>query len=392
MQILLLAKKPPYPTHDGEAIGVMQLAQGLADQGFKVHILYLNTGKHSYPPEKIPDTGIQYHAVDHKAEVTLTGLFRSIFTRLPYHVTRFFSLKMVEKAEELARAIQFDIIQAESLYTIQCLLAIRGYKGLRIYRSQNREFKIWKSLSEHSGNPLKRWYLGVQAKKLRTFENKISGQMDAILPVSTVEAEEYRNAQPSVPQHYAPTPVDIPQEEFPTGDGLYFIGGLDWLPNQEGLRWFLKEVWPLVHAKFPHEKFHIAGRNAPHGFAATLPAGIVFHGAVPDAMAFSSDKRICIAPLLSGGGMKIKILEAMACGKPVVSTSKGAEGMPPGIADRIKIADSPMEFLRELTSYIEHASAARNDGKAARSFITENYSRKAVSAGVSAFYKTLLTR
>lgn len=105
-----------------------------------------------------------------------------------------------------------------------------------------------------------------------------------------------------------------------------FLGALDWFPNQQGLLWFIDSVWPDVKAKVPEASLHIAGRNASTTLANKIASACDYYGEVDDTRKFISDKSICIVPLFAGSGLKIKIIEALAAGKVVVTTPIGAEG------------------------------------------------------------------
>lgn len=394
MRLLLLTKKPPYPARDGEAIAIFQMAKGLAELGHEVTILYMNTGKHHFPATEIPPVpGITFVDVDVRAGISPIGALRNLLGNDPYHVDRFASRRFSETMRRLDDEQHFDVIQAEGLYLVQYLHQLSpDTRATRIYRSHNLEFEIWENVAAHQFNRFKKNYLQIQAKRLKEYELRVLGDgIDGILPISTVDTGYYKTKVPRIPSMHVPTGMDIPGERPGNswGKDVYCIGGLDWLPNIEGLYWFFEAVWPRIREMLPEAHMHLAGRNAPKHFAETLPEGVTFYGEVPDAQAFAADKAVCVVPLLSGSGMKIKIAEAMAVGKVVVTTYKGAEGMPEGMDLHLYVADDPMEFAQLVVALLISPEATHDKGIDAQGYMLRNLSNSAIAERLTHFYQTL---
>ena len=399
MNILLLAKKNPWPPKDGEAIAILQMAKGLAANGNKITILYMNTPKHHFDPEKINLLGfenISFICVWVNSNVKPLGALANLVKKTPYHTVRFFSRDFLTKLVTLIKDQNFDIIQAEGLYLIQYFNSIsKNAKTKFVYRSHNKEGEIWKNIAANSKNPFEKWYLNLQSKKLLKYENLIVKDLDAIVPISLTDTVFYKNISDKYQVHYSPTGIDI--ENIPDndteviGNDLYFIGGLDWLPNTEGLLWFINKIFPAIKKLFPDIQFHVAGRNAPTwlGEKSFKVEGIEFHGEVSNAFEFIQDKFICIVPLLSGSGMKLKIMEAMAMGKPVITTFKGAEGMPAGVDEHISIAISDTEFIRKLSDLILNKTDTIQKAKAAKHFVMQHLNNKTLTKQLTQFYTNL---
>jgi glycosyltransferase involved in cell wall biosynthesis len=129
---------------------------------------------------------------------------------------------------------------------------------------------------------------------------------------------------------------------------LFFLGGLDWLPNQEGMRWFMDECWPLLQSAHPHWQLHIAGRNMPEWMMKWKSEWVQVHGSVPDAVGFMSNHGVMLVPLFSGSGMRIKIIEALAQGIPLVATTLAVEGISVEADKHLLIADTPDKFVQAI--------------------------------------------
>jgi polysaccharide biosynthesis protein PslH len=170
---------------------------------------------------------------------------------------------------------------------------------------------------------------------------------------------------------------------------ISFIGSLDWQPNVEGLRWFLNETWATLHAAFPNLEFHIAGRNMPAEIKNLQLKNVFAHGEVPDAQAFISKYSLMLVPLLSGGGMRAKILEGMALGKVVLSTAIGIEGIPVTNGEHAYIADNTEEFRAAIHYCYAQNGELRQMGEQARAFINYHYDNKNIALQLMRFYADL---
>lgn len=422
MHILIVAKKPPYPARDGEAIAIRQMVKGLKQAGNTVFLLYLNTEKHRANEQDVAnDLGISVHAIEALTQATNFGALRNLLSDLPYHVERFAITELSAAIYTHLKTYPDTILQCEGLFTlVSAYVALVGLhtgeakityfvpdraaavappvlpqpaqkQPLFVYRSHNLEFEIWRDLAKNTRGKLKKRYFEIQSKRLEAFERHILREVHAILPISRADAQWYTENRPEKPLYYAPTGMDMrPLAEIPVkAESLYFIGGMDWLPNLEGLLWFKEKVWPILQSASAAITFEYAGRNAPVDFATQWPAGCTFHGEVPDADAFAADKAICIVPLLSGSGMKIKIAAAMAAGKMVVTTSKGAAGLPEGMEKFICIADSPEAFAQAILQGINNPGYARTLGLEAREFVHQHLNNPKLGMQLTQFYQTL---
>ena len=393
MRILVIAKKPPYPARDGESIAIRQMIRGLHNAGNAVHLIYLNTEKHHAPETQVATfLQVTAQAIELRTRPTATGALINLFFRsTPYHADRFSSARVRETVQQYLQAHPTDLIQCEGLFMLADALEVAGAIPVA-YRSHNVEADIWSDLARNNRNPLKAWYYALQSRRLEAYEMQIIHSVAACVPISVTDSAWYRQHAPALPLRYCPTGMDLPDLSTAAIDprSVYFIGGMDWMPNLEGLLWFLREAWLLVHQQYPAARLDAAGRHAPEGLASIMPAGAVFHGEVPDAAAFTADKSICIVPLLSGGGMKIKIAEALAAGKPVITTSKGANGMPTGMEEYLVVADTPEAFAAAVTHFLRHPEEARKKGEAGRQFIARHLNNRQLGLQLTQFYQTLL--
>jgi glycosyltransferase involved in cell wall biosynthesis len=159
-----------------------------------------------------------------------------------------------------------------------------------------------------------------------------------------------------------------------------FVGSMDWLPNQDGVEHFVNRIWPEIREKRPNAAFQVVGRNPPPRVRRLGQApGVEVVGAVPDVRPYLAEAAVVVVPLLVGGGTRIKIFEAMAVEKAVVSTSLGAEGLELTPGEHIMLADTPSEFAEAVCGLLENADHRARLASAARRLVTANYSVETIA-------------
>ena len=189
----------------------------------------------------------------------------------------------------------------------------------------------------------------------------------------------------ALPIYFASLVPTAKKLEFPS---LFHIGALDWAPNQEGLIWFFDNCWTRIHSQNPDLKFYLAGRNAPEWLERRLSLdGVVYLGEINDAYDFINSKAIMVVPLFSGSGMRIKIIEGMALGKPIVTTDIGTEGIPTIDGNNIMLANDADKFVESINRLINDRELFNQIGKNAIGFIQEKFDNLSQAGALIEFYK-----
>lgn len=373
------------------------MARALKENGSEVDILALNTIKHYVNPETIPEearkiASIKTTTID--TSIRLWKAFLNLFSSGSYNIERFISKEFAKQIENQVLSVSYDLVQFESLFVVPYINIVRKNSSAKcVLRAHNIEFRIWERLADGSQSFIRKWYLQLLAKRLKTYELNSLCLFDAIIPITGEDADFIRNNADKTPVFVSPAGLNIQDyksEIYPDEKPVLFhIGAMDWLPNQEAIKWFLDQVWEKVLQKFPDITLQLAGRNFPAWLKTPIYPQVVISENVPDAKDFMSDKQIMIVPLLSGGGMRVKIIEAMALGKAVISTTIGAEGI--GCEDKkhILIADSPAAFLENIIKLVDNKSLRENIGDNARQFITEKFDNKILGKRLLKFYEGL---
>jgi glycosyltransferase involved in cell wall biosynthesis len=256
-----------------------------------------------------------------------------------------------------------------------------------VFFQHNVETVIWRRHVEHATDPLRRWYLGIQAARMFEYERRVSLEAGHIVAVSKTDADEMRRLFGVTRVTEIPTGVNIeyfqPLVEGPAGVGadLVFVGSMDWLPNVDGVLYFAREVLPLIRRKRPDCSVAIVGRTPPPKIneLAVQDKYIQVTGTVPDIRPYLWGSAVSIVPLRIGGGTRLKIYEAMAAKIPVVSTTVGAEGLTVNPPDDIRIGDTPEEFAAQCLDLLADAEARRRVATAAWEMVNANFSWDHVS-------------
>ncbi len=403
MKILQLCKKFPFPLKDGEVIAVNTLAKSLKALGAEITLLTMNTSKHRVNVSELPESFTKVyqhiHHVDINNDITVWGAFKNLFEKESYHVTRFISKKFENKLIEVLQNETFDVIQLETVFLTPYIPVIRQYsKAVIALRAHNVEHEIWKRVAEVTKLLPKRWYLNFLNRKLRRFELGNIAHCDILLPITERDLRIFKLL--GYRGNSIVTPVGLNREDY-RGNwhsfnqklSIGFIGALDWMPNQEGLEWFLDNVWTEnTHSDtegWQKLTLHIAGRNAPSWLKNIKLKNVKFWGEVTDAQRFMNEHIIAIVPLFSGSGIRVKILEAMMLGRVVLTTSMGLEGINAQDSKEVLIANTAYEFAEKIDSCLNNPSQLREISERARAFAILHFDNIEIATKVYNAYQSL---
>ena len=403
MHLLQLCPRVPFPLTTGGAIAMYDVAAGLVQAGHRVTMLAINTPKHHQPADALDHLGPNFRLVTVDVNTNITpvnALKNLLFSRQPYIVERFISPAVGDKLVEILQNELVDAVQFEGTFAAWYVefLGRREHAALRlpplVLRAHNLEHTIWQMLAGRERNFLKRRYLRDMAGRLEQFERRHLPQFDAVAAITADDAQRLRALGCPEPVVFIPAGADLsrfrPDAAIrPKPRTLFMIGSLNWLPNLEGLHWLLREVWPTIHAEMPDVELHIAGSGTPDELLKPRTDGVVVHGFVDSASAFMQQYELMLVPLLSGGGMRIKIIEGMALGKAIFSTTLGGEGIAVRDGHDIVLRDSAAAWLDALRAWYRGDVPVAAIGAAAARTAAECYDRRRVTEQFVALYERL---
>ena len=385
MKILWVNTNFMHPTTKGGQIRTLEMLRRL-HRRHEVHYVALEnpakpegsrrSGEYStkaYPiPYRIPDRG---------SPGFLLQVAGSLFSPAPLAVSRFHPPGMQELLENLIRNERFDRAVVDHLAPTAYFPRI----GEAVFFQHNVETVIWQRNVQYAADPFRRWYFGMQAARMLEYERSVSQAAGHIVAVSASDAEAMRRLFGVTKVSEIPTGVDgeyfTPPGSFPAGAELIFVGSMDWLPNIDGVLFFVREVLPLILRRRPRTTMTIVGRTPPPEIRALARAQptITVTGTVADIRSHLWGAKISIVPLRIGGGTRLKIYESMAARVPVVSTTIGAEGLTIHPPEDIRLADTPQDFAERCLELLDDADERQLVAERAWAMVSSQFSWETVA-------------
>ena len=398
LRILQICPKVPYPPIDGGCIAANNIAQGLIELGHTVKVLALSTPKHRPDialenDEYVRNTGFEYSDID--TRVTVVDAVKNLLLNRSYNIYRFYSEEFESKIVSCLTSATYDVVLFESAYTALYLPAVKATSSaVNVYRSHNIEHEIWRGTQALETNPLKKVYLGVLARQLERFERAMFNAFDGIASISSEDTRKIIEMAEAVPVRTIPFGVDtskVVSERRPESNTVFHLGSMDWVPNQDGIRWFLENVWPPLIEKHPDATLHLAGRSMPDWLKNLTQENVKIIGEVTNAYDFMASKGVMVVPLFSGSGMRIKIIEGLALKKAIISTTLGAAGIDYVNGEQMLIANTASEFIDKISFLLSDERRRDRLGRAAETLAKTVYKNQAVAMNLSGFLSELIT-
>lgn len=397
MRILQLTNKPPAPPNDGSSIAMFNMAKGFIDNGADLTLLTINTKKH-FKPDSAVDADFKqrshYRSVYRNTDVSVTGALMNLFSDRSYFASRFYFREFEHALVQVLKEKEFDVVQLESIFMGEYIPLIRKHSKAKIaVRTHNIEHMIWSRMIAHEKNPAKKKYLALQNARLRVFEYRVLQQADAIIPITAVDQKYFENWEIRKPYFSSPTGLLLekykPDHSQELPHSVFHFGSMDWMPNEEAVLWFVQQVWPKVLEAVPAARFYIVGRGMTGRINSLDLPGVVIAGSAETPEKVYHQYQVMVVPLLSGSGMRIKLVEGMAYGKGIVSTRVGAEGI--GVEHRVHcmLADSADDFAASVIELLQQDKRRAALQAAARSFAEQHFDNKKLVKQLLDFYSTL---
>jgi len=401
LKILILTYRVPFPQNGGYAIVVCNTVRGLANLGHDVSLVALNAKKTFNRYEYSDDdkallAKINYRFFDINTNVSVFDVAVNLFSKTSFNINKYYDGEFEKLLMRELKNTAYDIIQFEGLWVSLYLNAVRKHSKARlIYRTHNIENQIWQRLSQQKSDPFKKSYLKMHAKRIKNYELEQLNNFDGIAVFTEQDKSTLLEYGTKIPIEIVPVGInpeqykpDFNKTEFPT---LFFLGSLDWLPNREGIEWFLDNFYKDLVEGDLRVRFYVAGNDIPERFDDYEVMGKIFiQGEVDDALEFINSKSIMIVPLLSSGGMRVKIVEGMAMQKCIISTSLGAEGINYENGVNILIANNVDEFYDAVRLCITDEEYSKYIGLNARKLVEQQHDVNKVTLNLIEFYKTVI--
>ena len=299
-----------------------------------------------------------------------------------------------KKLNELLQPGAFDVVSVEFAPMAAYCYGDAGGAQL-VLDEHNIEYDIIRRTAVRETALLRKAYAAVNWRKLQREEHDAWRRFDGCVLTSERDRELLLQSMPGTTTAVVPNAVDLdsfapgPDLPLPEPEKLLFFGALNYYPNEEGLVFFLQEIWPLLRAQRPRVELQIVGQHPPESILRRQGPGIEITGRVDDVRPYLSRAAAVLAPLRIGGGTRLKILEAMAMGRPVISTRLGAEGLEVAHDQHLLLADDPVGFAAQVGRVLDDPALAEALGSAARRLIQKRYGWAAAVTELEKFYASL---
>jgi sugar transferase (PEP-CTERM/EpsH1 system associated) len=394
MKILFLTPELPYPPDRGASIRSFNLIKNLAPR-HEIYLLSFST-KESALAEAGPllDLCSQIETLPTPHRSTLQRLLSIFFSPLPDMAFRLPSSEFEIKLRALLQKENFDLVQVEAIEMARYIpTVIESPRPPRVILDDiNAEYLLQKRAFETDLRHL-RWlgaaYSLIQWRKLRRYEAWACRRADQVVAVSEADKEALRRLAPGLPVSVVPNGVDTryyQPAEGETDGSLVFTGKMDFRPNVDGVLWFFERIWPPVKGRLPQARLLVVGRNPSPRLSPLLQdPQVTVTGFVPDVRPYIARANVYLVPLRMGGGTRLKVLEAMAMGKAIVSTSLGCEGIKT-TGQELVIADNPSDFARRVIDLWGDEKRRKGLGVAARR-LAKKYDWKVITPLLEQVYE-----
>jgi glycosyltransferase involved in cell wall biosynthesis len=376
LHVVMIDEELPYPPTSGKRIRTLNLTLRLARRHRLTYVCHRNADAQEARTAAafFVDHGIEPVLVERRVPPRsgpgfYLRLAANLLSSLPYSVASHRSRALGEALQRVAAAGPVDLWHCEWTPYAAALAGLSG--APRLVMAHNVESVIWQRYRETESNRLKRWYIDRQWRKFIAFERAALTAVDQTVAVSDLDADRLR-------QEFGVRRVDVVENGVDTAafrpgaarrspGRLLFLGSLDWRPNLDGVARFL-DVFPRIRAEEPTATLALVGRQPPEALRrrATATPGVLLHADVPDVRPYLDETALMVVPLRIGGGSRLKILEALAAGVPVVSTRVGAEGLhlEPGrhltvVEDVADLPPAVLAMLRDPAAAAAQAARGR---------------------------------
>lgn len=396
MRILQIVSQVTFPPTDGGKLSVSGITKFLSGYGNEVHY-FAYASKNNFKSAEL----ISKYAIPHLVLVdtrnTVMGAVLSFFSKLPYNMWKYKTSRMKKELTLFLRENKIDIVQVEQVHMGWVVDIVRKYTDVPIVlRPQNVETTIMERFYKNQKNFLIKLFSYFQFLKLRRYEPKLYEKFDVCVMISPIDEQRIKSTNPIINTVSVPAGIDEQLLTYNNDDpdpySLVHLGHADWYPNYDGLNWFLNKIYPKILERDPKYMLYVYGGGSTTKFPVPkeLINNVKIMGFADDLWSELVGKSIGIVPLRIGGGIRIKIIEMLAFGINIVSTSIGAEGIGVKNGEHLSIADTEQEFCDAILNYqldVERYNKMKVNG---REFISKNYTWGRVGEKFQSIYNDLL--
>ncbi len=379
MRVLFLSPRQSWPAVSGAKLRDYHFAKALGERTQLTYAYFSERGGESPSPERFPFCE-SLIAIPAPEMYTPRKILRGMFGRWPLPVVNYTSPAMEDAICKTISASSFDLVHLDSLHMAAYVPLLGGARV--VYNWHNIESELMSRFAEGTLSIARRMYGTLTARRLAALEKELLESAFGHVVCSQREKDQLLAVVPGARIAVIENGVDAAgfPGVFPGGTGsgagrkrLVFVGSMSYHANIDAAVWFTRHIWPGIHRRFPEWKLTLVGSNPTPAVLALRGEAIEVTGTVPSVAPYYEDALAAIVPLRTGGGTRLKILEAMAAGVPVISSTLGAEGLAVSPGENILIADDEKSWIEALDSIFSDEARWRQIAAAGRSLVEFRY-------------------
>ncbi len=393
MNILFLSTENPFPLDHGHHLRTYHVLKALAEV-HTVHFIAFtqdNSGSKYKPQLQAFCKSVDIYKLKYRGWRQAFLSVLNLFSSLPLIAQKYYDTQVASRIKELIVAHKIDLVHFDLLHLAQYRKTINGLPSILVNHNVEslRVFR-WSKVER---NLLMKLFLRYQYSKLKKFEKKVCLEFDRCTVVSETDKEILTKLCGRGNFVIIPNGVDVhyfhASNAVPVANTLVWAGSMSGAYNRDAVIYFLEEIWPLIQNEISNTRVTFVGSSPPEILKrmAAQSVNVECTGYVEDVRPYIEKSAVFIAPLRSGSGTKVKVLNAMSQGKPVVTTAIGAEGIEAQPDEDIVIADDPAEFARKTVYFLKHSEEAKKIGQRARSLIEKKYDWEVINRTIRQVYK-----
>lgn len=396
VRILFFTARLPYPPREGHQLRSWHLLKALAEEHEVTLLSFLRKDDDAEGIDAIRDVVADVRTFpipsEHSRLRLLLALARSLATGAPFVAAKYASPGVREYLADAAR--RYDLVHFDILPLMAHADCVPD--GIPVaFNAHNVEHALLDIRARMEKRPLHRLFLRSQHGSLERFEQAACRRADAVLACSEDDLRQLQPMAPATPMKVVANGVDLAENRPAAAppsrrDQLVFVGQMGWFPNRDGMAWFLREVFPAILHKRPATRLLLVGKSDGLEIPGDVAGNVVATGFVPDLRPSVQESAVYVVPLRAGSGTRLKVLEAMALGKAIVTTRIGSEGIDLEDGVHARFADTPDGFAAAVLELLDDPAAVDRLGHAARRRAEERYGWEAIGAGLRGFYDGVL--
>ncbi len=399
MRILQIAPQVPVPPTDGGKIGIYGITKGLFERGHQIDfVCYRKHSDYEYSIKELKKI-CNPHLLDVQTDNNVVGALKNYSSPIPYNISKYIRKEMKEFLSDFFKTNKVDVIHIDHLHMGWVIDEIRKHTSAPVcLREHNLEMQIMMRFYEKQKNIFLKNFAKKQYLKFLEYEPAVLSKFDKCIMISRLDEQKLLEINPDIKTTIIPAGVDIHLLDYKRSKSkphtLIHIGHTDWFPNYDGLNWFVNDIFPEIINRYPETKLYIYGGGNTKNFPVPvqLRQNISVVGFVDDIWKAIEDKALAIVPLRIGGGIRIKIIEMLATGQPIITTSIGKEGLNVEDKKHLLIADTKDEFVKKTSEFFDGKFETNKIIENGKEFIKSHFTWEIISAKFECVYKELIEK